>query len=39
VLSYVRRGSFAPFVIYRVVVAVFVLALIVAGVRDWSLPT
>jgi undecaprenyl-diphosphatase len=39
VLSYVRRGSFAPFVIYRIVVAVFVLALIIAGVRGWSLPT
>jgi undecaprenyl-diphosphatase len=38
VLSYVRRGSFAPFVIYRVVVAIFVLSLIVSGVRGWSLP-
>jgi undecaprenyl-diphosphatase len=39
VLSYVRRGSFAPFVIYRVAVAVFVLVLIISGVRGWSLPT
>jgi undecaprenyl-diphosphatase len=38
VLSYVRRGSFAPFVIYRIVVAVFVLSLIITGVRGWSLP-
>jgi undecaprenyl-diphosphatase len=38
VLSYVRRGSFAPFVIYRVAVAIIVLALIVAGVRGWSVP-
>jgi undecaprenyl-diphosphatase len=38
VLSYVGRGSFAPFVIYRIVVAVFVLSLIVSGVRAWSLP-
>jgi undecaprenyl-diphosphatase len=39
VLSYVRRGSFAPFVIYRLAVAAFVLILIVTGTRGWSLPT
>jgi undecaprenyl-diphosphatase len=39
VLSYVRRGSFAPFVIYRLAVAAFVLILIITGVRGWSLPT
>lgn len=36
VLSYVRRGSFAPFVIYRVAVAIFVLAVIATGTRPWS---
>jgi undecaprenyl-diphosphatase len=36
ILSYVRRGSFAPFVVYRILVAIFVLALIVSGVRPWS---
>jgi undecaprenyl-diphosphatase len=39
VLSYVRRGSFAPFVIYRLAVAAFVLTLIITGVRGWHLPT
>jgi undecaprenyl-diphosphatase len=39
VLSYVRRGSFAPFVIYRLAVAAFALILIITGVRGWSLPT
>ena len=38
ILSYVRRGSFVPFVIYRIAVAVLVLALIASGVRTWHLP-
>ncbi len=33
-LAYLRRHSFAPFVIYRLTVGVGVLALIVAGVRS-----
>jgi undecaprenyl-diphosphatase len=32
-LSYVRRGSFAPFVVYRLALAALVFALIVTGVR------
>jgi undecaprenyl-diphosphatase len=32
-LAYLRRGSFAPFVIYRLIVAAFVLGLIVGNVR------
>jgi undecaprenyl pyrophosphate phosphatase UppP len=32
-LSYLRRRDFAPFVVYRLVVAVLVLAIIAAGVR------
>ena len=33
-LGFVRRHTYAPFVVYRVVVAVIVLGLIAAGVRD-----
>jgi len=33
-LAYLRRHSFAPFVIYRLVVGIGVLALVVAGVRS-----
>jgi undecaprenyl-diphosphatase len=33
-LGYVRRHSYSPFVIYRLVAAVAVLAIIAAGVRD-----
>ena len=33
-LGFVRRHTYAPFVVYRVVVAVVVLGLIAAGVRD-----
>jgi undecaprenyl-diphosphatase len=33
-LGYVRRHTYAPFVVYRLVVAVVVLGLIAAGVRD-----
>jgi undecaprenyl-diphosphatase len=32
-LAYLRRRSFAPFVVYRLAVAAFVLAIIAAGVR------
>jgi undecaprenyl-diphosphatase len=33
-LRFVRRHTYAPFVVYRLVVAVFVLGLIASGVRD-----
>jgi undecaprenyl-diphosphatase len=33
-LNFVRRHTYAPFVVYRIVVAVVVLGLIAAGVRD-----
>ena len=33
-LGYVRRHTYAPFVVYRLVVAVLVLGLIATGVRD-----
>jgi undecaprenyl-diphosphatase len=33
-LGFVRRHTYAPFVVYRVVVAIVVLGLIAAGVRD-----
>jgi undecaprenyl-diphosphatase len=33
-LGYVRRHDYSPFVIYRLAVAIFVLVLIAAGVRD-----
>jgi undecaprenyl-diphosphatase len=33
-LGFVRRYSYAPFVVYRIVVALVVLGLIAAGVRD-----
>ena len=33
-LGFVRRHTYAPFVVYRVVVAIIVLGLITAGVRD-----
>ena len=33
VLSYVRRRSFAPFVIYRIAAAAFVFGIIAAGIR------
>jgi undecaprenyl-diphosphatase len=36
-LAYLRRGSFAPFVIYRLLVAAFVLGLIVGNVRPATL--
>ena len=32
-LAYVRRGSFTPFVLYRLAAAIFVFSLIAAGVR------
>ena len=32
-LAYLRRRDFAPFVVYRILAAAFVIALIVAGVR------
>ena len=32
-LAYLRRRDFAPFVIYRILAAAFVLAIIAAGVR------
>jgi undecaprenyl-diphosphatase len=37
VLGYVRRRDFAPFVIYRVAAGLFVLGLIVSGVRAASI--
>jgi undecaprenyl-diphosphatase len=33
-LAYLRRRDFAPFVIYRILAALFVLAIILAGVRS-----
>jgi undecaprenyl-diphosphatase len=33
-LGFVRRHTYAPFVVYRLIVAVVVLGLIAAGVRD-----
>ena len=33
-LAYLRKGSFAPFVIYRIGVAIFVISLIATGVRS-----
>ena len=33
-LAYLRRRSFAPFVLYRVAAALFVLGIIAAGVRS-----
>jgi undecaprenyl-diphosphatase len=33
-LRYLNRGSFTPFVVYRIVVGLLVLALVVAGVLD-----
>ena len=35
-LGYVRRRDYSPFVVYRLVVALFVLGLIASGVRDAS---
>ena len=32
-LAYLRRRDFAPFVVYRILAAAFVLAIIIAGVR------
>ena len=33
-LGFVRRHTYAPFVVYRIIVAIVVLGLIAAGVRD-----
>jgi undecaprenyl-diphosphatase len=33
-LGYVRRHNYTPFVVYRLAVAIFVIALIISGVRD-----
>jgi undecaprenyl-diphosphatase len=33
-LGYVRRHDYSPFVLYRIAVAIFVLAIIATGVRD-----
>ena len=33
-LGFVRRHTYAPFVVYRIVVAIVVLGLIASGVRD-----
>jgi undecaprenyl-diphosphatase len=33
-LGYVRRHNYSPFVLYRIAVAIFVIALIATGVRD-----
>jgi undecaprenyl-diphosphatase len=35
-LGYVRRHDYSPFVVYRLVVALFVVGLILSGVRDAS---
>ena len=35
-LGYVRRRDYSPFVVYRLVVALFVVSLILSGVRDAS---
>jgi undecaprenyl-diphosphatase len=35
-LGYVRRHDYSPFVVYRLVVALFVVSLILSGVRDAS---